>query len=370
MRSFDVLVVGGGLVGAAIAYGLARGGAEVGVLDEGDVALRASRGNFGLVWVQGKGAGTPAYAEWSRHSADLWPGFAAELERLTGISPDHHQPGGLYFCLSEAEYQKRSELLQRLHNQSGPGGYQARMLGRDEVRAMVPGVGPEVVGASFSARDGHANPLRLLRSLHRALALKGGGYFPERAVERIEPGAAGFTAVAGSQRFVARQIVLAAGLGLTELAPQVRLEVPVRPLKGQMLVTERLPPLLHHPTHIMRQTAEGGLMLGDSHEDKGFDTGSTVDVMGTIAARAVRTLPRLEHVQIVRAWGALRVMTPDGLPIYAQSARYPGAFAVTCHSGVTLAAAHALDLAPTLLTGRLAPSFAPFGPERLRVQAH
>ena len=71
----DVLVVGGGLVGTAVAYGLAREGAKVTVLDQGDGGFRASRGNFGLVWVQGKGYGLTPYARWSRSSSRLWPGL-------------------------------------------------------------------------------------------------------------------------------------------------------------------------------------------------------------------------------------------------------------------------------------------------------
>ena len=71
MASHDLIVIGGGLVGGAIAWGAARLGASVALLDEGDVAFRAARANFGLVWVQSKGAGMPAYAHWSRRSAEL-----------------------------------------------------------------------------------------------------------------------------------------------------------------------------------------------------------------------------------------------------------------------------------------------------------
>ena len=81
MRRFDAIVIGGGLVGAAIAYGLGRAGLEVALLDEGDVAYRASRGNFGLVWVQSKGLGAPHYQRWTRASAAEWPALAAELRR-------------------------------------------------------------------------------------------------------------------------------------------------------------------------------------------------------------------------------------------------------------------------------------------------
>ena len=84
-RELDVAVVGGGLVGAAIAWGLARLGERVAVLDEGDVAYRASRGNFALVWVQSKGLGMAPYAAWTKRSSDGWTDFAAPDSMADGF---------------------------------------------------------------------------------------------------------------------------------------------------------------------------------------------------------------------------------------------------------------------------------------------
>src|SRR5690606_739496 len=104
--SFDFVVVGGGIVGAAVDYGLARAGEDVALIDEGDVAFRAARGNFGNVWVQGKGAGVPAYADLTRAAALLWPDFAAELQEATGIDLHYRRPGAFFFCLTEAALEK------------------------------------------------------------------------------------------------------------------------------------------------------------------------------------------------------------------------------------------------------------------------
>src|SRR5205085_9002879 len=112
-REPDVAVVGGGVVGASIAWGLARNGARVTVLDEGDNAFRASRGNFALVWVQSKGLGMAEYAAWTKKSADAWPRLAAELREETGIDVSHQQPGGFMLCLSDAEMQARSDAMKR-----------------------------------------------------------------------------------------------------------------------------------------------------------------------------------------------------------------------------------------------------------------
>jgi glycine/D-amino acid oxidase-like deaminating enzyme len=368
VAGYDLLVIGGGLVGGAIAWGAARQGARVALLDEGDVAHRAARGNFGLVWVQGKGDGMAAYAQWTRRSAELWPALQAALAETTGIDAALRQPGGLIFCLSEAELEQRAHQIHRMHNESGDIG--TRLLAREEVRRMVPGLGDAVLGAAFCPRDGLANPLATLRALHAGLARERGRYFPGRGVDRIAPEGRSFVAHSGAERFVAARVVVAAGLGSRHLAPMVGLAMPVEPLRGQIIVTERLRPFLHHATHTLRQTAEGSVMAGDSHEVVGFDDGTTIPVLHDIAARAIRIFPALRQARMVRAWGALRVMTPDGFPIYQQSDRHPGAFAATCHSGVTLAGAHALALAPAILDGRMPADFDSFSGRRFDVRAH
>ncbi len=362
MAAYDLIVIGGGLVGGAVAWGAARLGARVALLDEGDVAFRAARGNFGLVWVQTKGAGMPPYAHWTRRSAELWPELAQAMAGRTGVDVALRQPGGLMFCLSDEEMERRAALVARMHNESG--GIGTRMLDRAEVRALVPAVSDQVVGAAFCPADGHANPLKLLRALHDALLRESGDYLPNRRVGSITPQAGGFRIEAGGEVFTCAKVVIAAGLGSAALAPMVGLEMPVRPVRGQIIVTERMRPFLEHATHVVRQTEEGSVMLGDSQEDVGFDNATTVPVISDIAARNLLVFPHLRDANIVRVWGALRVMTPDGFPIYQQSARHPGAFAATCHSGVTLAGAHALALAPAIMAGALPPALDAFTTER------
>src|ERR1700761_595195 len=106
--AYDLVVIGGGLVGGAIAWGAAAQGASVALIDQGDVAFRAARGNFGLVWVQSKGAGMPAYAHWTRTSASLWPDPARSLGEATGVDVGLRQRGGLAFCLSDQELEDRA----------------------------------------------------------------------------------------------------------------------------------------------------------------------------------------------------------------------------------------------------------------------
>lgn len=350
----EFAVIGGGLVGTAVAWGLARRGHAVTVFDEGDRAFRASRGNFGLVWIQGKGAAMPDYARWSRLSASLWPDFAAELGEATGVGLELAQPGGMQLFLSEAEAEEAVAKLEGLRAALG-GDYPFEYLGHNAAKAIIPEIGPGVAGAIYCPMDGHVNPLYLLRALHTAFARAGGRLENGPPVDRIEPRAGGFRISRADGAWQARNVVLCAGLGNARLAPMVGLAAPVQPNRGQVLITEKVRPFLPLPTVHVRQVGEGGVQIGDSHEDVGMDDGTRGDVVAGIARRAVRLFPVLERVRVVRSWGALRVMTPDGHPVYE---RARGAAVVNCHSGVTLAAVHAKVLA-AWIAGAHGPDHAP-----------
>jgi glycine/D-amino acid oxidase-like deaminating enzyme len=346
MRKEEVIVVGGGVVGAAIAFGAAKAGAPVTLLDQGDIADRASRGNFGLVWAQSKGDGFPRYARWSRDAIDHWKPLAPELMALTGIDVDLQQSGGFWIGFSEKEMQARERMLRALEN-TGPG-VPFQMMDHAELKTHLPAIGPKVAGGSWCPLDGHVNPLKVLHALHTGLKAVGAQVFSSVDVTAIRHRDGGGFVVTGSdgRTWSADRVVLAAGLGNNHLAPQVGLHAPVAPNRGQVLITERLKPFLPYPTNKARQTAEGTVQLGYSVEDVGFDDGTTVPAIEWIAKRALETFPLLANVRLVRAWGALRVMTPDGNPIYQESPTCPGAFVATSHSGVTLAGTHTYVVGP------------------------
>ncbi len=368
MRGADTLVIGGGLVGATIAYGLARRGVSTILIDEGDIAFRASRGNFGLVWVQGKGDGMPDYAAWTRLSADLWPGFAEALSEAAGIATVYENPGGFVLCRSEAELAEQTARLERIRAKNTAPGPDYEVLDHKALAERLPGLGPAVIGGTYCPHDGHCNPLFLLRALHVGHAALGGRYLPNRRVLDIQPKAGGFTVATDGGKVQGDRIVLAAGLGSARLAPKLGLSVPVVPQRGQILVTQRAERRLAHPTVHVRQTGEGSFLLGDSHEDVGYDEGTTPEAMVEIARRGLDYFPYLARLPVVRVWGALRVMTPDGFPIYDRSSEFPGAFSAACHSGVTLAAAHVERLAGFIAEGDLPEEFQAFSAERFDVQ--
>lgn len=360
-QRFDIAIVGGGLVGSALAWGMRALGPRLAVLDASD-AHAASQGNFGLVWVQGKGLGMPAYAGWTIGSARAWSRLAEELRVHAGVDVALEQTGGLHPCLSQREMEARADRLERLYAQAGAERCDVRMLTRVEALARLPALGPDVAGGSFGALDGHCNPLRLLAALRTGLR-RAGVVRTHCRVEAIAPSADGFRLLTDRGEAAAERVVVAAGRGTQRLAGMVGLNVPLVENSGEVLVLERMRRFLPFALETIRQTDEGALLLGDSHEPR-TDAALDVAVLGAIARRALRVIPALASAQVVRAWAASRVLTPDGFPVYARSAAYPGAFAVACHSGVTLAAAHALELAPAILGGSLPAALAPFASER------
>ncbi len=366
---FDIAIVGGGLVGAAIAFGLRERGGRVAILDEGDRAHRASRGNFGLVWVQGKGAGLASYGSWTQLSARLWPRLASDLAQSTGIDVALSQPGGVHLCLSRRELDHRVAKLEAMLAQPGFERYPVEALDHDALARRLPGLGPDVVGGTWTALDGHCNPLRLLDALHAACARSGVAYRPGAVVRAIAARGDAFTLDTATGLVRAERVVLAAGLGNARLAPMVGLNAPVAPNQGQVVALERVKPFLAVPVETLRQTDDGTVLIGDSQRDVGFDETLATDVLATMASRAVRMFPALAGVRVTRAWAALRVMSPDGFPIYAQSRSHPGAFVATCHSGVTLAAAHAFRLAAAFGEGALPGELDPYGDGRFDVRA-
>ncbi|MGT2476512.1 NAD(P)/FAD-dependent oxidoreductase [Paraburkholderia terrae] len=370
-QEFDFIVVGAGMVGAAVGYGLAREGRRVLMLDGEDTDFRAAKANFGLVWAHGKGHGQPHYQRLSIAAVKDWPKFAFQLESESGMPVAYEQKGGLHFCLSEKEFNDRAARMSTWHAQLPELPPSTRMVDRGELERLLPTarLGNDVFGASFGSLDGHVNPLRLLAAMQAAFCRHGGALRARQTVTAIKPlKDGGFEVMVGSHATRAERVLISAGLGSAVLGPMVGLEVPIKPQRGQLLVTERLAPLLPLPASGLRQTSEGTVMIGVTQEDVGFDLQTTSDAAVRMARKATRILPDLAKARLVRQWSCLRIMTPDGAPVYASSSEYPGADIVTCHSGVTLASFHAGAYARALASGSPSNTFDIFHHDRFDVQ--
>lgn len=362
----DYAIVGGGVVGLSVAWGLLKRGKRVTVIDGGDGSFRASRGNFGLVWVQSKGMNQPRYAQWSQQSAAIWAEFAEELSHNTGQSVPLEQKGGYDLHFSEEELQAKVEKYEKLKEQLG-GDYPFEVLGHNALRKEEPQIGPKVVGAILHHQDGHANPLKLLKALAADVRQLGGQVLNGKTVTEVTRTDGYRIRCSDGTVTDAAKVILSAGLGAAELGPKLGFKAPVRPQRGQVLITEKLPRMINRPSLIARQVDEGGIQIGATNEEVGHDDRVTQSGLSRLAAEAIAAYPALAKAQLVRSWGALRVLSPDGLPIYQESAEMPGVYLVTCHSGITLAAVHARFLPDWLERTGAAPDLEVFSEDRFSV---
>ncbi len=353
MIETEVLIIGGGIIGAAVGYGLSQQGVCPTVIDEAHHLHRASVGNFGLVWVQGKAVGNPDYAKWTLSAARKYPSFSEKLADHTGIDIHYQQTGGLALCLSEAELAEKAAAMDSLARETGDNGYTYAMLEPEKIQQLIPDLklGTAVIGASFTPHDGHSDPLLLLKALLVGLQEAGGKLISGCPVHLIEPAEKGYRVETAQGPYIAGKVVIAAGNGIPRLVDNLGLKVPVRPQRGQLLVTERVSPALRLPLSGIRQADNGTFLLGYSQEEVGFQTHTTLSELKRIAYRAIRCFPELAGIRVIRSWAALRVLTPDVAPIYEQPEDHPGLFVVTSHSGVTLASLHADEIARWIVSG-------------------
>lgn len=365
-RSTDFIIVGGGIVGASVAYGLLKAGCGVTLLDGGPEDPRASVANFGLVWVQGKGPHLPAYQTLTRDASDLWPRFAEELLDITSIpngslAPElaYERKGGLTFCLSDEEFEQRQRYLHGLHNQSGGLSQDCEMLDRKMIEELLPdfNLGPDVVGGSYCWRDGCINPLNLYTLLLTAIRRLGGKIINNSKVEEIERVGTIWKLQTRQGVMDVDNLVLSAGLDNERLAKQVGFNVPIQPQRGQILVSERRQKTMRLPASTLRQTADGTFLVGATKEDVGLDMSDTPQAAKDLASRVMRIHPDLADMKVVRQWGGLRIITPDGAPIYEFG---DSVSAISCHSGITLSPVHAEHFVDHILKNNVSCSLKKF----------
>ena len=166
--SFDVVIVGGGVTGAAVGYGLAKRGVKTCLVDAVPTFSRASRANMGLIWCQSKALGCPQFVRWGFASSRAYGKLAAELKELSGIDTGYAPTGGIIPCLGEAELEARAQFIEKLRAETEDGTYPASVLSRKELEGMLPKV-PFGVFRDLTGDEQPAVRLHRLRSGHAAL---------------------------------------------------------------------------------------------------------------------------------------------------------------------------------------------------------
>ncbi len=359
-------------MGSAVSLGLIKSGAKVLMLDKTSRIYRASKANFGLVWSQSKGDGNRTYTRLSEKAVREYPQFIGAIEEESGVDTELRLGCGVIICLGEAELAARAEFVQRMARQAQAAGeaYPARLIDRDDLQQITgkTPLGTAVSGGSFSPIDGDVNPLLLLKAMRKIFIDRGGRFLHDCKVNDINRSGNNYLLDTTAGRIEVPKIIFAAGLGNIDLLSSLGLPSPIISQKGQILVTERVRPFLSFPFSGLRQTGCGSILIGYTSEPPEFKVRTTVSAGASMAHRALKILPCLERVKVVRSWAALRVLTIDGAPVYDEVAE--NAYLLASHSCITLASMHE-QLLPAWILGKPMPeAINPFTTGRFHVRTN
>ena len=301
-----------------------------------------------------KGADHPVYAQWCRMATQQWPGLAADLEEETGYDVELEWTGGAIHAFGEEEFQTHTRSIETIKQacRKVDLDYPVQMLNRSEFKDLIPDIrlGEDVSGAMYASEQGHVNPLKVLTALRCAFQKKGGVFQSGQSVGKILPQKDRTVMVETSRgRYRCEKLVIAAGHGSIRLVQSLGEKLHIYPSRGQILVTERHRRLLKVPVLCVRQTQDGTFLIGYSNENTALDTRVTPEVMKNMAANAIRLFPELAGLNWIRSWGALRVMTPDGAPIYSRVPGHDNITVLALHSAVSLTPLKISAIAPWIL---------------------
>jgi len=326
----EVVVIGAGVRGTAIAYHLARAGVSVTLVDKGFICSGTSGASFALINVSGK---PPAeYTALSLASADLYPGLAEEL----GCDLEYERGNQMYTVVErEADVPAARAYAAQM---SAVPGVTVTFLTPVEVRELEPAVSPSVAGALLCQQDGHINPFKLTFGYADAATRLGARILPYHEVTGIRVAAGRVQGVVTTQGEIACSWVInAAGINVPAIGALVGVDIPVVASRGQVVTTQPLPNLLHQPLGSLKPNKAGPILIGTTNEFVGPDRTVDVMTMAKRVERAIRIVPALARVRMIRAWAGLRPWPIDGLPILGPVPGIEGFLIATGHSGYTLA---------------------------------
>ena len=369
--SADVVVVGAGVVGAACAYFAARAGLQVAVVDRGPVAGGTTSAGEGNLLISDKAPGPDL--DLMRHSLSLW--------RSLDLGDVELEPkGGLVVASTSAGF----DGLRASVSAHRDAGVEAVLVSDSELSAYEPELAAGLAGGAFYPEDMQVQPMLAAAHLLRSSSA---AFHPGVAVTAIERDGAGRVAAVRTTRgrITTPAVVNAAGTWSGEVSALAGAELPIRPRRGFILVTEPLPPVVRHKVYsadymatvasdsgdlqvsaVVEGTRSGTVLIGSSRERVGFDRTFSLPVLRRLAAQAIALFPFLARVRAIRAYRGFRPYSPDHLPVIGADPRVPGLVHACGHEGAGIGLAPATgDLVAAVLTGAVpAVDLAPFAPAR------
>jgi sarcosine oxidase subunit beta len=310
----DVAIIGGGLVGTWTAYFLRKRGHTVIVIEKGAVGSQASGVNFGNVRLEGR---HPTEFPLALRAMEQWE----QIEHLIGERCEFNPCGHAYFALDPSEMPR----LERYYTQGNAGGLKVELLGANEVRQRFPYLGPQVCAATWSPRDGTANPRLATPAVARAAQALGANIIPQTRVVGLEAIGEHFRVVTDGDLIVEAPFVLnAAGAWGNEIANIFGETTPMFSAAPPNFVTEPLPYFINTVMQsidsiIIRQVERGNVSVGFYPRGPADRVQNCAPVPPgktlTALSNMQRVIPLLASAQIIRVWSGIEGYLPDMLPI-------------------------------------------------------
>ncbi len=345
----DVVIVGAGIMGSAVACELAREGLKVQLIERQRPAGEATWAAAGMLATTPEGPGMEPLVPLGRASLALYPDFVKQVEEESGMRVGFRQKGSLVVFLQPKAEEEKQAFLAALAKFELPG----EPLAIEEARRREPGLGPAAGAAVWLPQEASIDNRALGRAL--ALAASRRGVHVRNGVEvkslLIESKSCRGV-LADGEKILADRVVIAAGCfsgNIEHVAPYA----PTRPARGQMAAIDAgaampgsvLRSMREHLVGYLVPREDGRLLAGSTMENAGFDKSQTPGGLRAILAAAVEMIPALETAPVIETWSGLRPDTPDHLPILG----------LTDMEGLSIATGHFRDgilLGP--ITARLA----------------
>ena len=359
-----IVVIGAGIVGSCTAFHLARDGADVVVLDRGRRNGAASGNNAGSLhvqllaydfgdWAQAGGEPAARTLPLQRDSAAVWPEFAASLGADLGIEIT----GGLMLAADE----RRLEHLRRKAAVERQQGVDVQILSGRELRDLAPYVSPRMAGAAWCPAEGKIDPLLAAPAVVDGAIAAGARLYEDAEVQAVARRGSGFEVRTARGTIRAGKVLNACGGWSAGVAAMVGGRLPARAHPIQLIVTEPVPPLVHHllayaDRHLtLKQVRNGNLIIGGGWRatldpDTGHPTVRRDSFEGNLWV-ASQVLPGLEAMHVIRSWAAMNVAI-DGAPILGELPGVPGFFHAVTVNGVTLGPLLGQIMSEWMRTGR------------------
>jgi glycine oxidase len=360
----DVAVLGGGIIGCAIARELARGGLRVAVFERRRVGSEASSAAAGMLGVQAE-TDDAVMLRLGAESRALYPAWLEALRDETGITVESWREGTLWLVFTAAD---EATLAARCEWQRAAGMSAERLTAR-EVFALEPRASRRARAGVLFGSDGRVDCAALTNALGTAVAAAGGAVREGTDVKAVIAERGRVTAVVTNAGRVACAAVVNA---MGAWAGRVRgmTPLPVHPVRGQIAVVEAPRPPFRHALYTGRGYAvarrDGRVLLGSTRESVGYDKRVTAGGLATILAAATEIAPDLRGLPLIDAWAGLRPGSPDGRPIVGADPAVRGYYVATAHfrNGILLAPLTA-RVVGALVRGEPAPWRAELGIERI-----